>query len=56
MKIMMIAGVLMTLLGIVALVYEGIPYIKNTDVIEVGPIKATSHESWKQKLSIFATA
>ena len=47
MKPMTIAGILLIVLGIIGLVYQGIGYTKRKDVLDVGPIHATkdSHET-----------
>ena len=44
MKGMMIAGVLMVAIGIVGLLYQGITYTTHKNVIDIGPIKATTNE------------
>jgi hypothetical protein len=42
-----IAGIVLIVLGIIGLVYQGIGYTKRTDVLDVGPIHATkdTHET-----------
>jgi hypothetical protein len=47
MKPITIAGVLLIVLGIVGLIYQGIGYTKKKDVLDVGPIHATkdTHET-----------
>jgi len=40
MKAKMIAGILLILLGAVALYYRGIPYTKKEDVLKIGTVKA----------------
>lgn len=47
MKKMFIAGILLILLGIVSLAGEGIPYKKNKDVVNVGPVHATTEITTK---------
>lgn len=46
MKPIMIAGIVLVVLGALALAYQGINYTRQEDVINVGPIHATkdSHE------------
>lgn len=41
MKKMLIPGILLILLGIVSLAGEGIPYKRNKDMVNVGPIHAS---------------
>jgi len=41
---MRLFGVILVVLGIVALLYGGITYTKREKVIDVGPIEAYSHE------------
>ncbi len=47
MKTASIAGVVLIVLGIVGLIYQGIGYTKRKDVLDVGPIHATkdTHET-----------
>jgi hypothetical protein len=47
MKPIAIVGVLLIVLGIVGLVYQGIGYTKRKDVLDIGPIHATkdTHET-----------
>jgi hypothetical protein len=40
MKAKMIAGIVLILLGAVALFYHGIPYTKKEDVLKIGDLKA----------------
>ena len=40
MKAKMIAGILLILMGAVALYYRGIPYTKKEDVLKIGTVKA----------------
>lgn len=42
-----IAGIVLIVLGIIGLVYQGIGYTKRKDVLDVGPIHATkdTHET-----------
>ena len=47
MKKMLISGVLLILLGIVSLAGEGIPYQKNKDAINVGPVHAITETTTK---------
>jgi len=42
MKQIAIAGVLLILLGVVALVYQGFTYTSRETVIDIGPITATA--------------
>jgi len=42
MKNMAIVGVLLVLLGVAALVYQGITYTSRETVIDIGPIHATA--------------
>ena len=47
MKTASIAGIVLIILGIVGLIYQGIGYTKRKDVLDVGPIHATkdTHET-----------
>lgn len=47
MKPATIAGIVLIVLGIIGLVYQGIGYTKRKDVLDVGPIHATkdTHET-----------
>jgi hypothetical protein len=47
MKTASIVGILLIVLGIVCLIYQGIGYTKHKDVLDVGPIHATknTHET-----------
>ena len=47
MKKMFIAGILLILLGIVSLVGEGIPYKKNKEMVNVGPVHASTEITTK---------
>jgi hypothetical protein len=42
MKPMALAGVLLVVLGLVALVYQGITYTSREAVIDIGPVHATA--------------
>ncbi len=42
MKPIAIAGVLLIVLGVVALVYQGVTYTSRETVIDIGPITATA--------------
>ena len=42
MKTTTIAGILLVLLGTVALMYQGITYTKSEKLIDIGPIHATT--------------
>jgi hypothetical protein len=42
MKPVTIAGVVLLVLGVVALVYQGIPYTSHETVIDIGPVHATA--------------
>jgi hypothetical protein len=45
MKPLSIAGVVLIVLGLIALVYQGINYTKRETVIDIGPVHATAdHE------------
>ena len=41
MKPIMVVGVLLMILGVIALAYEGITYTTREKVIDIGPLKAT---------------
>ena len=41
MKLMTLVGVALIVLGVIALVYQGITYTTREKVIDVGPLKAT---------------
>jgi hypothetical protein len=47
MKPISMAGLLLIVLGIVGLIYQGIGYTKRKDVLDIGPIHATkdTHET-----------
>ncbi|HKT11043.1 MAG TPA: DUF3185 domain-containing protein [Terriglobia bacterium] len=47
MKKMLIAGLLLILLGIVSLIGEGIPYKKNKEMVNVGPVHASTEITTK---------
>jgi hypothetical protein len=42
MKNMAIVGVLLVLLGVIALVYQGITYTSRETVLDIGPLHATA--------------
>ena len=42
MKPIAIAGVLLIVLGLVALVYQGVSYTSRETVIDIGPVQATA--------------
>jgi hypothetical protein len=46
MKTASIAGIVLIVLGIIGLIYQGVGYTKRKDVLDVGPIHATkdTHE------------
>lgn len=44
MSMLRIVGIILIILGIVALVFQGISYTKRERVIDVGPIHATADE------------
>ncbi len=46
MKVMTVVGIVLIVLGILALVYRGIPYNSEKDVVRVGPMQ-TSIETHK---------
>ncbi len=41
MKVMTVVGIVLIVLGILALVYQGIPYNSEKDVVRVGPMQTT---------------
>jgi len=43
MKTASIAGIVLIVLGIIGLIYQGIGYTKRKDVLDVGPIHATKY-------------
>jgi hypothetical protein len=47
MKTASIAGIVLIVLGIIGLIYQGVSYTKRKDVLDVGPIHATkdTHET-----------
>jgi len=47
MKTASIAGIVLIVLGIIGLIYQGVGYTKRKDVLDVGPIHATkdTHET-----------
>jgi hypothetical protein len=47
MKTASLAGIVLIVLGIVGLIYQGVSYTKRKDVLDVGPIHATkdTHET-----------
>jgi len=51
MKLNALAGVLLILLGVVALAYQGITYTSRDTVIDVGPIHATADRQHTVPLS-----
>ena len=51
MKLNALAGVLLILLGVVALAYQGITYTSRDTVIDVGPIHATAEREHTMPLS-----
>ena len=44
MKPSTLVGILLVILGVIALAYQGITYTTHTDVVDVGPIHATKTE------------
>jgi len=44
MKMATIVGILLIVLGIVSLVFQGIPYTTQKNVVNLGPIHATEEE------------
>jgi hypothetical protein len=44
MKSASIAGILLIVLGVIALAYQGITYTTNKKVLDIGPIQATREE------------
>jgi hypothetical protein len=51
MKLNALAGVLLILLGVVALAYQGITYTSRDTVIDLGPIHATAEREHTLPLS-----
>ena len=47
MKKLLISGILLILVGIISLVGKGIPYKKNKDVVNAGPIQASVETTTK---------
>lgn len=45
MKIAAILGVLLIVLGVVSLVYQGISYTTRDEIVDLGPIEATKKET-----------
>jgi hypothetical protein len=47
MKTTSLAGIVLIVLGIIGLIYQGVSYTKRKDVLDVGPIHATkdTHET-----------
>ena len=44
MKTASIVGILLIVLGVIALAYQGITYTTHTKVLDIGPIQATREE------------
>ena len=44
MKPITLVGVLLIILGVIALAYQGITYTTHKDIVDVGPIHATATE------------
>jgi uncharacterized membrane protein len=44
MKPITLVGVLLIILGVIALAYQGITYTTHKDIVDVGPIHATTTE------------
>lgn len=42
MKPIAVAGIVLVLLGVAALAYQGIPYTSRETVVDIGPIQATA--------------
>ena len=51
MKGVALAGILLIVLGVVALVYEGISYTSRDTVVDLGPIQATAEREHRLPLS-----
>jgi hypothetical protein len=51
MKPMAIAGVLLIVLGLVALAYQGITYTSRETIVDIGPLKATAERQKTLPLS-----
>lgn len=47
MKTMLISGIVLILVGIASLAGEGIPYKKNRNIVNVGPIQASVETTTK---------
>lgn len=47
MKKMLISGILLIVVGIVSLIGEGIPYKKSKDVVNIGPVHASTEITTK---------
>ena len=51
MKAPVLIGILLLVLGVVALVYQGVSYKSHDTIIDVGPIKATAEREHTLPLS-----
>ena len=51
MKPMALAGVLLIVLGVVALIYQGVTYTSRETVLDIGPIHATAERQRTLPLS-----
>jgi uncharacterized membrane protein HdeD (DUF308 family) len=45
MKVVTIAGVILVILGILALIFQGITYTKEKQILNIGPFKAKAQET-----------
>ena len=52
MKVMTIVGIVLVLLGILALVYQGIPYNSEKDVVRVGPMQTSIETHSRDRKSV----
>jgi hypothetical protein len=50
MKSMTMAGILLVVVGALALAYQGITYTKHEDVLDIGPIHATA--DWQERIPL----
>ena len=47
MKATLITGILLIVMGVVSLAFDGIPYKRDTDEVSVGPIQASAETTKK---------
>ncbi len=50
MKPLIVVGVLLVILGVISLAYQGITYTREKKVLDIGPIHATTQE--KQRIPL----